>query len=608
MILTLVRVLWLIAIVTAGLTAAYPTVTNAQEASPLAPLDTSSPRATYESFWGEARQLEKLYASYRSNKTAKGAADILRSFAKLQRLFDLSELPRATRNESGGTAVVQLYDVFLRLPRVPGDMIPDETSSDPVGKWRVPESEIIIQRITEGEDEGEYLFSSGTVDRIGEFHAAIIDRPPLHDTRYPSWREEQVRYTGPVFHYGYLAALPPTLQTPVLGTPIWKFGLIILLYAACFSVVAVWMIVARRIARGSTPLKVLLLRLSVPLLLWALVSTLAPFVRSQINPSGSFAEATHILASVAIYFSIAWAAWITCYLVVAAIIATPMLPDDSYDAHLLRLLARVISLLIAGAILIYGANDVGIPALGLLAGVGVGGFALALAAQSTVENLFGGVSIFADRPFRVGDYIRYGSDTGVVEAIGPRSSRLRGLDNTLTTVPNADLAKMHVTNFSKRTKILFRHQIGLRYETSAAQIKWFSMELLDRLSSHPKIEQMSGLPRVRLIGFGSSSIDLEVRAYVMTSDYGEFLMIQDELMVDVMECIDAAGTGFAFPSQTAYIARDSGLDEAVKARIERQVGRAASIQEPGAERTDLPQDDILDEDSVDEDAGEASVR
>ena len=208
------------------------------------------------------------------------------------------------------------------------------------------------------------------------------------------------------------------------------------------------------------------------------------------------------------------------------------------------------------------------PALGLVAGLGVGGFALALAAQSTVENLFGGMNLFADRPFRVGDFIRYGAGLGTVERIGPRSSRIRGLDSTLTTVPNSDLARMHITNFSYRRKILFHHVLGLRYETSPEQFSWLAEALKERLGAHPMVESTDDHPRIRVLGFGASSIEVDIRAYVLTTDYGEFLAVQEELVLDIIRIVRKAGTGFAFPSQTAYLARDTGLDEAARERTE----------------------------------------
>ena len=280
----------------------------------------------------------------------------------------------------------------------------------------------------------------------------------------------------------------------------------------------------------------------------------------QINIQGRLAEGEFLLNSIVMYFSAAWAVWILALLLVESIIASPRVSEASYDAHLLRLLGRVAALLGAGAIIVYGANDIGIPAIGLVAGLGFGGFALALAAKSTVENLFGGINLFADRPFRVGDYIIYGSSFGVVESIGPRSTRVRGLDGTVTTVPNADLALMHVTNFSNRDKCFFHHVLGLRYETSRGQFEWLLSELRRRIGAHPLVEEGGGFPRIRMIGFSASSIDVDVRAYVLTTNYGEFLQVQEQLILEIMKVVEEAGTGFAFPSQTTYLARDSGLD------------------------------------------------
>jgi MscS family membrane protein len=294
------------------------------------------------------------------------------------------------------------------------------------------------------------------------------------------------------------------------------------------------------------------------------------FGERQLNLSGAFADFENVAATVAFYLAAAWAAWIAVFLLIELIIATPLIPEGSYDAHLLRLIARVGSLLAAGGIVVYGANEVGIPALGLVAGLGVGGIALALAGQSTVENLFGGVSIFVDRPFRVGDFILYAGASGAVEQIGPRSTRLRGLDGTITTVPNADLAKMHVTNLSSRNKCLFQHVIGLRYETTTAQLHWLLDELRRRLGAPAMVEDSGGFPRVSFVGFGASAIEVDFRAYVLTQNWSEFLEVQEALLVEIFEIVEAAGSGFAFPSQTTYVAQDTGLNAEAAARGERR--------------------------------------
>jgi MscS family membrane protein len=301
-------------------------------------------------------------------------------------------------------------------------------------------------------------------------------------------------------------------------------------------------------------------RASVPILLAVLIYVSYEFIIAlQLNVSGDFALLVSSLVTIGITVSSMWAAWLFIHLLVETIIALPSIPEQSYDAHLLRLVARVLGVLVGVAILLWGANELGIPAAGVLAGLGVGGFALALAAQSTVENLFGGVSIFADRPFRVGDFIHYGNADGIVEAIGPRSARIRGLDGTLTTVPNADLSKMHITNYSMRDKCFFHHVLGVRYETTPAQFERLLRELRRRVAAHPMVEETNDMPRVRLLKFGSSSIDIDMRAYVLTTSFPEFLRVQEDLLLEIIKVVDEAGSGFAFPSMTAYLNNDQGI-------------------------------------------------
>jgi MscS family membrane protein len=210
-------------------------------------------------------------------------------------------------------------------------------------------------------------------------------------------------------------------------------------------------------------------------------------------------------------------------------------PDDSYDAHLLRLLARVGGLIAAAVVLVYGANEIGSPALGLVAGLGVGGVAVALASQSTVENLFGGVSIFADRPFRVGDTIRFEDADGRVESIGPRSTRIRGADGTLTTVPNADIAKAHVTNLSVRSRFLFDHRVALAPDSSDAELARVLAALRALLTDHPMVEKAGGVPRVRLVALTPEAIEIQVFAHVLAPDQEAFLEVQEALLLRIIE-------------------------------------------------------------------------
>jgi MscS family membrane protein len=200
----------------------------------------------------------------------------------------------------------------------------------------------------------------------------------------------------------------------------------------------------------------------------------------------------------------------------------------------------------------------GVDLTAILAGLGIGGLAFAFAAQKTLENLLGGMMIITDEPLRVGDFCRVADQMGTVEDIGLRSTRIRTLSRTVLAVPNGQLATMNIENFSLRDKFWFRHLIGLRYETSADQLRYVLAEIRTMLYSHPKVERDGA--RIRFVGFGGSSLDLEIFAYVIATEMSEFVAIQEDLLLRIMDSIAKAGTGIAFPSQTTYLAKDTPLD------------------------------------------------
>jgi MscS family membrane protein len=220
-----------------------------------------------------------------------------------------------------------------------------------------------------------------------------------------------------------------------------------------------------------------------------------------------------------------------------------------------RKLSKIL-VVISGTLVILYIADINLTAV--LTGLGVGGIAVAFAAQKTLENLFGGIMVASDQPVRVGDFCKAGDYKGTVEDIGLRSTRIRTLDRTVVSVPNGQLAVMSLENFTLRDKVWFHHTVQLRYETASDQLRFILAEIRKLLYAHPKVESDSA--RVRFIGFGNSSLDLEIFAYVSETDYASFLIIQEDLLLRIMEIVEASGSGFAFPSQTTYIARDHGLD------------------------------------------------
>ena len=250
--------------------------------------------------------------------------------------------------------------------------------------------------------------------------------------------------------------------------------------------------------------------------------------------------------------------------------------------------ARAVKIVVAGCTIIFMMSELGYEVTALMAGLGIGGIAVALAAQKSVEHLIGGVTIYADQPLRVGDFCRFGERVGTVEEVGLRSTRVRTLDRTIVTIPNGDFSGLQLENFSARDKIWFHPRIGLRYETSPDQVRYILVEIRKMLYSHPKVDPDPA--RIRFVSFGAYSLDLDIFAYVKTTDYGEYLEVAEDLNLRIMEIVADAGSSFAFPSQTTYIENGTGLDEARAHQAESQVDQWRQRKElylPGFPQTKI---------------------
>jgi len=199
----------------------------------------------------------------------------------------------------------------------------------------------------------------------------------------------------------------------------------------------------------------------------------------------------------------------------------------------------------------------------------IGGIAIAFAAQKTLENLFGGVSVLGDEAIRVGDVCRFGTTIGTIEDIGLRSTRIRTLERVDLSIPNGSLATMNIENLSRRDKFLFNSTIGLRGDSTRDQLLFCLAEIRKLLYAHPKIEAESA--RIRLVGFGESSFDMEIFCYVKTTESAEFIAIREDILLRIMEIVEKCGTSFANPARSVYFSRDPGLNQKSTEMVARTV-------------------------------------
>ncbi len=225
-------------------------------------------------------------------------------------------------------------------------------------------------------------------------------------------------------------------------------------------------------------------------------------------------------------------------------------------ASILRLTRRVIDTFLVFAGLLAALYHFGVNPTAALAGLGVGGIAVALAAQKTLENVIGGVSLIFDQAVRVGDVLKVGETFGEVDEIGLRSIRIRTLDRTVVSIPNGQIAAMSIETFSARDKYWLHPPLSLRYGTTAAQISSVVDNVRTLLREHASVSSDS--VRVRFLGFGSSSLTVDVFAYLSVRDWAHFLEIQEELLFSIMELVEQSGSQLALPSQATILLDSSG--------------------------------------------------
>lgn len=245
---------------------------------------------------------------------------------------------------------------------------------------------------------------------------------------------------------------------------------------------------------------------------------------------------------------------------------------------------------------------------GLIAGLGLGGLALSLAAQDTVSNLFGFVAIVSDRPFNVGEFVVTPDAEGIVEHVGLRTTRIRRLDQGVIYVPNRKMADAAVLNWSRLSKRRMDYVLGVTYDSTSDDLRVLLHRIREMLKSQPLVDPDSVV--AYFIGFGDSSLNILIRSFVHLSDWGEFHAEQERLHMLVMDIIRDLGMSVAFPSRSLYletvpdrmtldplptISRDQLTERdqiLLSGQLEDDPARAPQMDDPeSADPQDIPDDD-----------------
>ena len=228
--------------------------------------------------------------------------------------------------------------------------------------------------------------------------------------------------------------------------------------------------------------------------------------------------------------------------------------ESSLDDHLAPLLRKSLRIFIVIMAALMAIQTFGYPVTGIIASLGIGGLAFALAAKDTVSNIFGSLMIIFDRPFHVGDWIKAGDMEGTVEEVGFRSTKIRTFAKTLICVPNNIIANMALDNFSRMPKRRIRLTVGVSYDATPSQMREAVSRIREMLKTHPAIDQDFFL--VNFTDFGASSLDIMVYCFTTTTVWGEYLDAREDVCLKIMDNLEELGLEIAFPSTTVYLRKE----------------------------------------------------
>jgi MscS family membrane protein len=548
---------------------------------PVASADTSSPRATLRSFvtavdMGLTVELkailsylesDRLYSNDSENRLKENSD---RVFAQALDTLDLSGLPPGFRGVLAVEQVIRLSEILARLDIPDFETIPDNEMMKARGekRWTIPGTRIEISLIEEGPRQGEYLFSAWTVVNLAVFHRRMAEMS--YKPSAPQRFVEGVRpYTSgrtlyDIYRYStmgheiiparWMLDMPAWLTARFIGVATWQWlGLVMYVVLGVLIVGLVWF-ACRKIGCSQQ------WGLFISSVVVVVFAGLITWQCAQLHISGAVLYVTGISSVAVVYLVAAWAAFIGAGAIAETVVNVQNLRVRSIDSQLIRLGARLIGLLIAVALLVEGADELGLPAYSVLTGLGISGLAFAFAARETLANLLGSIVIMFEKPFRGGDWIKVGEAEGTVEYVGFRSTRIRTFEDSLISIPNSFVVNAIVDNFGKRNRRRQRFFIQIIYATPLDKLETFVTGIRRIIANHAMTDKEDVY--IHLNNFGESSLDILLYYFLRVPDFSTEMREREVIMLEILKLATEVAVEFAFPTQTLqFDDRSTGSDQ-----------------------------------------------
>ncbi len=508
------------------------------EAPKTVPQERRSPRATMRTF------LDSAVAAAKS-----GDAGLLDDAAAC---LDLTDVPAGLKESVGRDLAIKLKEVIDRIRFVVYANVPDDPKGPP---WVFhSEPSLAADIIVAPNANGEWLFTAATVSRIEDLYRHFEVKPKVAGVGGSGLEISPTLWLR--------SKMPTELHEIGFLFEHWQWlGLLVLIIAG-------WVVarVARFMLHG--PVQKFLNRRD-----WAVPREK---VWRLLQPTGFVATAilwwiglrflglppgVQVVAMLIVKFMVAFGVVRSAFRFIDIVTWVLRMRADKtpskFDDLIVPFFDKTAKVVVVAIGIVFIADVVGVSPASLLAGLGIGGLAVALAAQDTVKNLFGSLTVVLDRPFEIGDDVKIGTDIqGTVEQVGFRSTRIRTYENTLITVPNGNLISANVDNLGRRSFWRYRALLGIAYDTPPERIHAFCEGLKELVAHHPKTRK-EGVS-VGLHELGASSLDILFVCHFIVPTGVENVAARHHLLLDIVSLASRLGVEFAYPTTTVdLVPRDT---------------------------------------------------
>ncbi len=464
--------------------------------------------------------------------------------------LDLNLIPIVNREEEGELVAMMLKEILDRRLVIDFDAIPD--GSDTARRlYQIPNTYLRIGRIPEGDREGDFVFTPETVAKARDFYRDVRHLPYLEGTDGGALLAQQ----------SFEAHFPGWAFVQVLGLELWQWVGLTVVLALGVTIRTLVRALLRLVHWGAGKTAVdwdqrLVSCITSPLSLMAACGFWFLSIRA-LSFHGVPLTVLTVSLRLLFFFALVWLAYRLAEFMIGGMeeIRRRGKGITTLDQQLFMLVSRTTKILVVLVGGLVALQNLGVEVLSLLAGLGVGGLAVALAARDTLANFFGSVMILVDRPFQVGHWIKIGSEEGTVEDIGFRSTRIRTFYNSVISVPNSELAVKPIDNMGMRKVRRIRTTIRFRYDSTKEQLSEFVEKVRTMVTDHPETAKINN--HIVVNDFDESGVAVMLYIFVQAPDWAKELLARENILLRILEIAKECGLKVALPARDLHW--DEGL-------------------------------------------------